>query len=66
MNMDLLETKIEESGYSKEFISKQLGISRHGLYDKLKNPDRWKVTEMTVLVRLLSLNRSDSKQIFED
>ena len=65
MNMALLESKIDESGYKKEFIAKQLGLSRQGLYLKIKNPNLWKVTEMTTLVKLLSLNKTDSKQIFD-
>lgn len=66
MNMALLEDKIDQSGYKREFIAEQLGLSRHGLYNKMKNPDRWKVTEMTVLVKLLALSKSESRQIFED
>lgn len=64
MNMELLEERINESGYKREFIAKELGLSRHGLYAKLKNPERWKVSEMVTVVKLLNLTKSDSRQIF--
>lgn len=64
MNMALLESKITESGYKKEFIAEKLGITRFGLLDKMKNPDRWKLSEVRVLVDLLALSRADAKEIF--
>ena len=65
MNMELLEDKINESGYKREYIASQLGITRFGLLDKMKNPERWKVTEMKILVKLLRLSRTESKEIFD-
>lgn len=64
MNMDLLEAKINESGYKREYIAAQLGLSRFGLLDKMKNPERWKITETKVIVKLLKLSRAEAKEIF--
>lgn len=45
MNMNLLNEKIEASGYKREYIAQQLNITRFGLRDKMLNPNRWKASE---------------------
>ena len=64
MDMVYLEEKMAESGLRKEYIAKQIGLSRFGLRDKMLNPKRWKVVEMTALISLLKLSKADSKRIF--
>jgi len=65
MNMDLLESKIEASGYKREYIASQIGISRFGLLSKMQNPDRWKVTEMSAIIKLLKLSKTETREIFD-
>ena len=62
--MELLREKIDASGYKQNYIAEQLGISRFGLADKVKNPERWKMTEVIILVKLLHLSPAETQQIF--
>lgn len=64
MDMNLLEQKIVESGYRREFIAEKLGLTRFGFRDKINNPDRWKVSEVRELVKLLNISKADSRKIF--
>lgn len=64
MDMNLLEQRIVESGYRREFIAEKLGLTRFGFRDKINNPDRWKVSEVRELVKLLNLSKADSRKIF--
>lgn len=64
MDMKLLEQKIVESGYRREFIAEKLGLTRFGFRDKINNPDRWKVSEVKELVKLLNISKADSRKIF--
>ena len=64
MDMNLLEQKIVESGYRREFIAKKLGLTRFGFRDKINNPDRWKISEVRELVKLLNISKADSRKIF--
>lgn len=64
MDMALLEQKIADSGYRKEFIANRLGLTRFGLRDKINNPDRWKVSEVSELVKLLNISKAESRKIF--
>lgn len=64
MDMILLEQKIDESGYRRDFIAEKLGITRFGFRDKINNPERWKVSEVKKLVKLLNISKADSRKIF--
>lgn len=64
MDMNLLEQKIVESGYRREFIAEKLGLTRFGFREKINNPDRWKVSEVRELVKLLNISKADSRKIF--
>ena len=64
MDMNLLEQKIVESGYRREFIAEKLGLTRFGFRDKINNPERWKVSEVKELVKLLNISKVDSRKIF--
>ncbi len=64
MDMNYLEEKMDESGLKREYIATAIGLSRHGLHDKIRNPDRWKVVEMTKLVSVLKLTKADCRRIF--
>lgn len=65
MDMNLLETKINESGYKKEYIASQLNLTRFGLRAKINDPERWRVSEVTKIISLLNLTKAESKQIFD-
>lgn len=64
MDMELLQKKIEDSGLKQKYLAEQLGISRFGFAEKMKNPDRWKVVEVVKMTKVLNLSKSESKKIF--
>lgn len=64
MNMNLLNEKIEASGYKREYIAQQLNITRFGLRDKMLNPNRWKASEAATIIKLLNLTEEESQAIF--
>lgn len=62
-NMDLLRKKIDSSGISISHISRQMGISRETVYNKLNSGD-FKVSEAVTLAHILKLSKKDIEQIF--
>ena len=64
MDMNFLEMKIDESGLKRDYIADKLGLTRYGLRDKIRFPDRWKVTEMVALISVLNLSKADCRRIF--
>ena len=62
-NMDLLRKKIDNSGISISHISRQMGISRETVYNKLNSGD-FKVSEAVTLAHILKLSKKDIEQIF--
>ena len=54
-NTVLLENLIKKSGLKLTFIAEQLGISRHGLYKKIKGLAQFTGPEIKIMCRLLGL-----------
>ncbi len=54
-NTTLLEKKIEESGFRKSYIAKELGLSTYGLSLKIKNVNEFKASEIDNLCILLGI-----------
>ena len=52
-NTSLLERYIEESGYKKSFIAKQIGISAYTLAMKINYESEFKAIEICILCDLL-------------
>lgn len=44
------------SGYTKEEFAQMLGMSPASLYNKLKNPDNFKLSEFNLLLEYLNLD----------
>lgn len=60
-NTVLLNKKILESGLKREFIAKNLGISRFSFNKKIKNEVEFKATEINSLCKLLSIEKLEEK-----
>lgn len=63
-NTSLLERYIEESGYKKSFIAKQIGISAYTLAMKINNESEFKANEISILCDLLKISTGDKEAIF--
>ena len=63
-NSALLREKISQSGLRMGYIADCMGISRASLYNKISNKREFKASEIMTLAKLLSLNRSQEKEIF--
>lgn len=63
-NTSLLEQYIEKSGYKKSYIAERLGLSAYGFTLKVNNKSEFKVSEMTILCKLLKINARDKEAIF--
>lgn len=57
-----LNQKIEDSGLKKEYIAKQLGITRAGFYKKLTNGSEFTSREVSILCKLLSITKLTEKE----
>ena len=64
VNTDKLEQKIKESGYRKQYIAEQLGISIQALRMKITNVSEFLCSEATVLMKLLKLTPEETIEIF--
>lgn len=60
----LLNTYIDKSGYKLGFIIDQLGISRQAFDKKMKNINKFRVSEVYVLCDLLKIPEDDKHKIF--
>ncbi len=65
-NTELLEKKINESGFKKSYIAKRIGLkSTYGLSKKIRNENEFKATEINALCELLRIDSLEEKeQIF--
>ena len=63
-NSELLRETIDESGYKLRFIAKQLTISYQALLNKLNNDTEFKVSEVSTLCKLLSIDNEKREVIF--
>lgn len=62
VNTQLLNEKIEMSGYKKEFIAKQLNITRAGFYKKATNGSEFTSSEVSILCKILSITKLSEKE----
>ena len=64
-NTSLLERYIEQSGYKRSFIARQIGLkSAYGFSRKVNNESEFKATEIGILCNLLKINARDKEAIF--
>lgn len=61
-NTELLNEKIEMSGYKRSFIAKQLGLSAYGLAKKIQNETEFKASEINALCVLLNIVSPEEKE----
>ena len=64
INLTKLNARIVESGMSKTFIAKKLGITREGFYKKLNGKSEFKASELYKLIDILHLSEDESRIIF--
>ena len=63
-NTKLLNDAIVNKGLKKEWIAKQLGITRVALFEKINNRSEFKASEVAKLSKILSLPDYDRELIF--
>lgn len=63
-NIELLDKAIDNSGLKITYIAKQLGITREGLYKKLKGETEFKASEIIAVQKLLNLSNVMRDKIF--
>ena len=61
-NTELLNQKIELSGYKRSFIAKRLGLSAYGLAKKIQNETEFKASEINALCVLLNIVSPEEKE----
>ncbi len=64
INRELLELEIEKSGKTREEIASVLGITRHGLYNKLQGKTEFLASQMKTICDILDLDFIKREQIF--
>lgn len=62
VNTRLFNEKVKASGLKKDFIAKELGITRSGLYKKATNSSEFTTGELTILCKLLSITKLTEKE----
>lgn len=63
-NTTLLCDAIEKTGLKKDWIAKQLGITRAALFEKINNKREFKASEVAKLAKILSLPEEVREIIF--
>lgn len=61
-NTELLNEKIEMSGYKRSYIAKVLGLSAYGLAKKIQNETEFKASEINALCGLLNIVKPEEKE----
>ena len=62
-NTELLNKKIEASGYKRNYIAKAIGLnSAYGLSKKINNETEFKATEINALCELLKIDSLEEKE----
>lgn len=62
-NTELLEKKIEESGYKKSYIAKVIGLkTTNVLTKKANNESEFKVSEVNLLCELLKIDSLEERE----
>lgn len=60
-NTELLEKRINQSGYKKSYIAKTIGITAYSLAKKIRNENEFKATEINKLCDLLGISSLEEK-----
>lgn len=63
-NLELLKSKIVESGMTVTAIAKKSGIERATLYNRLKGVGEFTASEIVNLSNVLHLTKTDRDKIF--
>lgn len=63
-NIEMLRTKIDDSGMSVVAISEKAGMLRETLYNRLKGKGEFTASEIVNLSRVLNLTKPERDQIF--
>lgn len=62
-NTELLNKKIQESGFKKSYIAKAIGLkSAYGLAKKIRNETEFKAAEISMLCELLKIESLEEKE----
>lgn len=64
VNTQLLDERINESGFRIGFIVGKLGLSRNGFDKKRKGKTPFRAAEIYVISDLLKLSDTDQREIF--
>lgn len=64
LNSQLLDERIEQSGFKIGFLVEKLGLSRNGFDKKRKGKTPFRTAEIYVLCDLLNLSDSEKTEIF--
>lgn len=64
LDTQMLDDKIERSGFKVGYLVEQLGLSRNGFDKKRKGKTPFRASEIYVLCDLLNLSESEKTQIF--
>ena len=64
VNAQLLDEKIEKSGYKLNYICEKIGISRSGFNLKRSNKRPFRTSEIYVLSDLLNISDEEKQSIF--
>ncbi len=59
---DKLNRKIEMSGYKKNYLAKELGITPAALYQKIANRREFKASEINILCKILGITSLTEKE----
>jgi cyanate lyase len=60
----LLQAKMKEHNYTIKTLSKQIGLSCTGLFNKIHNKKEFVVSEIQLISKALDLNDREMKAIF--
>ena len=63
-NINLVKTKISESGIKMTILSEKTGISRETLYNRLNENGEFKASEIVALTSALNLTKEERDKIF--
>lgn len=64
VNIELLQTEIDDSGMTMVALARKSGIKRETLYQRLKGIGEFTATEIVGLVNALKLNKTQREAIF--
>ena len=63
-NTKKFQGKIREHGYTIESLSKVIGLSRTGLFNKMHNKSEFTASEIAAIVKALSIDVTEEREIF--